>query len=177
MVEPAKSVYLVDASSDPVVVRIDGRACFQNSTALRDFISVMLGQGKRHFVLDFGNCASMDSTFLGVLAGLGKNLAGGPGHECACPMELLNPNARVADLLDNLGALPLFKISNCAPAPAAKFEPVVPAGELPTRAEISRTCLEAHETLMALHPANDARFKDVVRFLAEDLKKAEREGG
>ena len=33
MVESDKSVYLVDAYSDPVVIRIDGRACFQNSTA------------------------------------------------------------------------------------------------------------------------------------------------
>ena len=63
-----KSVYLVDAYSDPVVVRIEGRACFQNSACLRDFIGEMLKQGKTRFVLDFHSCASMDSTFLGVLA-------------------------------------------------------------------------------------------------------------
>ena len=65
----SKPVYLVDAYSDPVVIRIDGRASFQNSGSLRDFISEMLARGKTKFVLDFQHCASMDSTFLGVLAG------------------------------------------------------------------------------------------------------------
>ena len=64
----AKPAYLVDAYSDPVVVRIEGRASFQNSACLRDFVAAMLGQGKSRFVVDFQHCASMDSTFLGVLA-------------------------------------------------------------------------------------------------------------
>ena len=80
-VPAAKPVYLVDASSDPVVVRVDGRACFQNSGCLRDFISELLRQGRRRFVLDLQNCVSMDSTFLGVLAGAALGLiAGGLGH-------------------------------------------------------------------------------------------------
>ena len=69
MADKDKSVYMVDAYSDPVVVRIDGRACFQNSSCLRDFIAGMIKQGKMQFVLDFQHCTSMDSTFLGVLAG------------------------------------------------------------------------------------------------------------
>jgi hypothetical protein len=40
----------------------------------------------------------------------------------------------------------------------------------PTREQIKRTSLEAHQTLMAVHPDNIARFKDVTLFLAEDLK-------
>src|SRR5687767_14531078 len=69
-----KPVYLVDAYSDPVVVRIDGRASFQNSGSLRDFMTEMLGRGKRRFVFDFQDCASMDSTFLGVVAGVAIEL-------------------------------------------------------------------------------------------------------
>src|SRR3954471_8796881 len=64
-----KPVYLVDAFSDPVVIRIDGRASFQNSGCLRDFVTEMLHRGRTRVVLDFQNCTSMDSTFLGVLAG------------------------------------------------------------------------------------------------------------
>ena len=64
-----KPVFLVDAYSDPVVVRIEGRACFSNSAALQTFLAQMAAQGKARFVIDFRNCASMDSTFLGVLAG------------------------------------------------------------------------------------------------------------
>ena len=64
-----KPVYLVDAYSDPVVIRIDGRASFQNSGCLRDFVMEMLRRGRTRFVIDFQDCAGMDSTFLGVLAG------------------------------------------------------------------------------------------------------------
>ena len=35
----------------------------------------------------------------------------------------------------------------------------------------SGTILQAHETLMAANPENVARFKDVVAFMREDLKK------
>ena len=80
MAEPAaKSVFLVDAFSDPVVVRVSGRACFQNSACLRDFVTEILRQGKSRFVLDFEKCESMDSTFLGVLAGVALDLKRRPG--------------------------------------------------------------------------------------------------
>ena len=42
----SKPVYLVDAYSDPVLVRIEGRASFQNSACLRDFITEMIQRGK-----------------------------------------------------------------------------------------------------------------------------------
>jgi hypothetical protein len=42
---------------------------------------------------------------------------------------------------------------------------------MPSHEELTRASLEAHQTLMDLKPENVARFKDVVKFLAEDLKK------
>jgi hypothetical protein len=39
--------------------------------------------------------------------------------------------------------------------------------------DLQRTCLEEHEKLMQVNPENVARFKDVTRFLAQDLKNAE----
>ena len=40
---------------------------------------------------------------------------------------------------------------------------------------MTRTCLEAHQTLIDLSPANAARFKDVAQFLAEGVKKPKAE--
>jgi anti-sigma B factor antagonist len=168
---------LVAVLDGVVCIKISGRANFTSSLGFKALIHELKRQDHHHFVIDLSECLIMDSTFLGVLAGLGMKLAGiEPGNLSACPMELLNPNARVADLLDNLGVLPLFKVSSCPPATVAQFEPVALESEAPSRADISRNCLEAHRTLMALNPANDARFKDVTRFLAEDLKKAECQG-
>ena len=69
MPDPAKPTFLVDAYADPVLIRIEGRASFVNSGSLKDFFAEMIRQGKRRFVVDFQHCTSMDSTFLGVLAG------------------------------------------------------------------------------------------------------------
>jgi hypothetical protein len=84
---------------------------------------------------------------------------------------LLNPNARITELLENLGVLHLFSIRN-GPliAPAGTQTAVVAPAEA-SREEITRACLEAHQTLMKINPGNISRFKDVAQFLAEDLKK------
>ncbi len=86
MSDPAKPVFLVDAYADPVVVRIEGRASFLNSAAVKDFFTAMIGQGKTRFAVDFKGCASMDSTFLGVLAGAAIQLRKltPPGARASC---------------------------------------------------------------------------------------------
>jgi len=53
----------------------------------------------------------------------------------------------------------------------AIFEPVNNNRPEPTREEMSRTCLEAHQLLMSINPDNIPKFKDVTQFLAEDLRK------
>ena len=55
---------------------------------------------------------------------------------------------------------------------ARQETPAKSAAAAPSRVEMSRNCLEAHEILMAINPDNIPKFKDVAKFLAEDLKKA-----
>jgi 7,8-dihydropterin-6-yl-methyl-4-(beta-D-ribofuranosyl)aminobenzene 5'-phosphate synthase len=79
------------------------------------------------------------------------------------------PNEPVYGLV---GGLHLFKMSQGEVTLPEKTEPrddMTPAS--PSREEVTRTCLEAHRTLMDIHPDNVSRFKDVAAFLAEDLKK------
>ena len=52
---------------------------------------------------------------------------------------------------------------------AAELEDRAPCGA--TKEEVTRACLEAHQTLMNINPANVPKFKEVSQFLAEDLKK------
>ena len=111
----------------------------------------------------------MDSTFLGVMAGFGlkMNQAGAADKR---RFELLNPNTRITELLENLGALHLFKVTTGTLQLPDDIQPCTPDSINPTREQIKRTSLEAHQTLMAVNPANVVRFKDVTLFLAEDLK-------
>ena len=162
MADACHPVYLVDATSDPIVVRIDGRASFQNSGCLRDFILEMLQRGKSRFVLDFRNCTGMDSTFLGVLAGaaleLRKVASGGS-------LVVARPGARNAELIRNLGLHRLL-VLDTGEAPV-KADGCTPVLECQNRSEIetARLVLEAHENLVTADESNRGRFEDVLAFL------------
>jgi len=150
-------------------IRISGRASFNSSLDFKTLVNGLSQKGFSHFVLDLSDCLLMDSTFLGVLAGIGLKFdatRNGDTH-----LELLNPNPRILDLLENLGVGHLFKVLKGAEPATEKMSPVEPANGPADRKEVSRTCLEAHKTLMEVNPANIPKFKDVAQFLAEDLKK------
>jgi anti-anti-sigma regulatory factor len=150
-------------------VKITGRANFCSSPDFKTLLAELVQKGYTHFIIELSECVLMDSTFLGILAQFGLKLnsdgaAGKPG------IELMNPNSRVTELLENLGVLHLFKTASGALELPDDVRTCTPESIHPTHEQIARTSLEAHQTLMAMNPENVARFKDVTRFLAEDLE-------
>ena len=152
-------------------IKIAGRANFTSSIDFKTLINELRQKGYTYFVLDLSECLLMDSTFLGVLAGFGLKMSPASQEPSKQSIELLNANQRIVELLENLGVLHLFKLTQGEAAPAEKAEPVPEAPATPNKEEVTRACLEAHRTLMQINPENAARFKDVTQFLAEDLKK------
>jgi len=163
-----KPVYLVDAYSDPVVVRIEGRASFQNSAGLRDFIGEMLRQGKTRFVIDFQHCASMDSTFLGVLAGTAIELR---KRTPAGSLVLTRVGPRNLELIRNLGLHRLLTVD--AGDAKMNFDQCDTALECPPKPELesARLVLEAHENLVSADEANRTKFQDVLAFLKNRVEQ------
>jgi len=160
---PAQPACLVDAYSDPVVVRLEGRACYANSAGLQDFFAQMIGQAKTRFVVDFQHCTSMDSTFLGVLAGAALELRRNdpPGSLVLCRVGRRN-----LELLRNLGLHQLLTVD------AGDFPMDFGRGAAPldcarehSDLENARLVLAAHENLIAADSANQNRFQDVLAFL------------
>lgn len=164
MPDPAKPVFLVDAYADPVVVRIDGRASFLNSAALKEFFATMIAQGKTRFAVDFKSCASMDSTFLGVLAGAAIQLRrlSPPGS-----LALVRVGERNLELIRNLGLHRLATVDPGAniPTEGGQALDAQALGEV----ESARLVLEAHENLVATDPDNATKFQDVLAFLRNQL--------
>lgn len=160
MSDPTPPVFLVDAHSDPVVIRIEGRASFMNSAAVKDFIAEMLRQGKTRLVVDFQRCASMDSTFLGVLAGAALEL-----RKLTPPGTLILARAgeRNLELIHNLGLHRLAVVEAAGPAGGGGGQAL--AAPRLGEQESARLVLEAHENLVATDGANAARFQDVLAFL------------
>jgi len=161
---------LVFAGEKFACIKIIGRANFNSSIDFKTLVNELLQKRFNYFVLDLSECTLMDSTFLGVLAGLGLKSTGADNNSATPTIELLNANVRITELLENLGVLHLFKSTQGPRAmPECTERPHQPAN--PSREEVTRACLEAHQTLMALNPENVGRFKEVAQFLAEDLKK------
>jgi len=151
-------------------IKIIGRANFTSSVDFRTLINELRTKGCNYFILELSECTLMDSTFLGVLTGFGLRLNPNQLADHDGAIELRNANARIVDLLENLGVLHLFRLTSgtleamngeAQPAPCCNAD----------KAEVTEACLEAHRTLMDVNPANVAKFKDVTQFLAEDLKR------
>ena len=162
---------LVWAGEQCAGIRIIGRANFASSVDFKALINELRQQGCGYFVLDLAECTLMDSTFLGVLAGFGLKLSASNGGPNKHGIELLNPSARIVELLDTLGVLHLFNVLQGSVKLPEQGEARTHIPATPTKSEVTRTCIEAHQTLMEISPANAAKFKDVTQFLAEGLKK------
>jgi len=168
MPDIAKPIFLVDAYSDPILVRIEGRASFQNSGSLHDFFAAMMKQGKVRYVLDFQNCTSMDSTFLGVMAGLALELRKKtpPGS-----LVILRASPRNLELIRNLGLHRLVSVD------AGNFQmnfglgATTLQGSNRNELEHARLVLQAHENLVTTDESNRAKFQDVLTFLKNRVEQ------
>ena len=177
------SKILVARTADLGVIKVVGRGSFQNSGCIKAFYQQLLKDGVTRFVVDLGACTYLDSTFLGILLGLGLKLKeAGSGV-----LRILNASTRNLELLKNLGLDRLISIEGTdAEGVPAMAGPPVPAGTAAlnglkegdmqevkapamTKAEAGPTILEAHENLIGFDPRNVPKFKDVVEFLREDL--------
>ncbi len=152
-------------------IKISGRANFTSSIDFKTLVQELSLKGCTYFVLDLSECTLMDSTFLGVLAGFGLKGQGAKGEPGKIVMELLNSNERVTELLESLGVLHLFRLTQ-GPLQVPEYaQAQALSTTCPSRDEVRRACLEAHETLMQINPSNVSKFKEVAAFLSEDLKK------
>lgn len=161
----------VGVNGPAVWVRVEGRGSFLNSGNLKEFAREMVNRGYREFFVDLKNCAMMDSTFMGTMAGVALRLKEiGDGH-----VHVVHCGPRSRDLLSGLGLDQIFSIdSNGTTAPRCESL-AGSAGEKPAEggsgnAE-ARTMLDAHEALCEAAPENLTRFKDVLDYLKQDLQK------
>src|SRR5512140_3407969 len=92
-------------------VKISGRANFNSSIDFKTLLNELRAKGYNYFVLDLSECTLMDSTFLGVLSGFGLKMMSPENENEARKIELLNPNSRISELLENLGVLHLFRLT------------------------------------------------------------------
>src|SRR5262245_26239394 len=130
----------VCVTASTVYLKIFGRAVFTSSVHFKTLVQELSAKGYERFIVDLKECVVMDSTFLGVLAGTADRLTRSRGNQRKSGIELLNPNQRVTELLDNLGVMHLFEVTQRDKQPTQNAKPFAAEAATPSREEISRTC-------------------------------------
>lgn len=153
---------------DKIFIRVTGRGSFKVSATLKQFISeITAKQPVTQVVLDLNDCIGMDSTFMGVLAGLSGRL-----KKTGQSLELINLSEKNAKLLATLGVDQVIAHYSHAHGHST---PEQPAETLPvedaTKKELAETALQAHENLVNLSEENRPRFKRVIEYLKEDVDR------
>tara|TARA_Y200000002_G_scaffold153474_1_gene126892 strand:- start:9187 stop:9690 length:504 start_codon:yes stop_codon:yes gene_type:complete len=155
--------FIVSAYSEPVFIRIHGKANYLNCNNFREFMENMLRAKKQRFAIDFTHCTGMDSTFLGILAGVALDLReqSQPGTLLVCSLSERN-----RELICNLGLQALLSIDTQIALTEQDGQ------ETPlenTEVSSARRVLEAHQNLIQANSQNAAKFQDVVAFLKNQL--------
>jgi anti-anti-sigma regulatory factor len=154
-------VFLVNPYTDPVVIRINGRASYLNSSPLREFFSILVRQMRKDVLIDFSNCTSVDSTFLGIVAGAALDFM---DMEPAGKIKLVALSSRNLELVKNLGLERLTTIIEEANTQTANGEQPLASDTIPQEDRV-RMIIAAHEHLVKCDEANAERFQDVLTFM------------
>lgn len=158
------SIFANTESDSAVFIRVEGKGTFTNSPCLREFTVKLITEGRRAFVVDLRNCPSMDSTFMGTLAGIAHRLEDAGGGN----LWVINRNPRNTDLLDDLGITALFADST-PPSSGETESPLDPSADKAMTRDVMR---EAHEACVKANPVNAEKFKDVLEHLADSARRA-----
>ena len=157
------SAILVGFDGQTVLIRVEGKGTFLNSTVLKEFAKETTNRGYRDYRVDLEKCTSMDSTFMGTLAGIALRLTEvGPGQ-----LRIVNLSERNRDLLCGLGLDQLMSLEGREEGPV----PTAPLSAEPVdKTTQAQTMLEAHQDVVKANPENAVKFKDVIDYLEHDLR-------
>ena len=156
------------------LVAVIGAANFKLAPAFKQATQAARLAGSILIVVDMAACNILDSTFMGALAfqGLASQKPDNPA------LVLINIAPYVATLLKGLGLDRLLRTyaAGALPGGVDNLAPLVknlqPVETAPVGArDMAALMYDAHETLTHVDPSNLQRFKDVLTFLREDLKR------
>ena len=171
---PVTNQILAATADNCTLVAVSGAATFKLAPAFKQAVQAARLAGSALVVVDLADCRSLDSTFMGAIAGLTFALR----KDDVRLAELTNRPPDAAALLRGLGLARVLKTyaANELPPGLGDLSHLVenlrPVESAPAdNRELAALMYDAHETLTRVDPQNLQRFKDVLAFLREDLKR------
>ena len=167
---------LVSCFDNVAWIRVEGKGSHLNSTQVKEFTQRSLEKGHLNFVVDLENCSAVDSTFMGTLASIALKLRYEPNGR----VDVINATGRTLEAMTSLGFHCLLEMDEDGSAWKAERElvaknlgkPLAPEKDLSLR-EKTGNVLAAHEALVEANSENFSRFKDVLKYLKDDLNDDE----
>lgn len=163
--EPSNSNFLVDVYSNPICLKIKGRANYLNCAPLNDFFDAITQKNNITVRVDLEECTGMDSTFLGLLAGVALEFK---KQEKKNSIYLVNVCNRNLESIENLGLNLIFQVNPTEdPSLCFKNNNLQSLGS--EEKSTPSTILKAHENLVNAHSSNSYKFQDVISFLKKQI--------
>jgi len=138
--------------------KVDGRGTMHQSTSMRRQAEAFISAGVLHINVDLRDCTYLDSTFLGTLIFLDKQL-----RACQGRFSLIAPSPACTKLIHQMG------LDEYMGEHADAVSPTTGWTELPASGNdgqtMRRTVEQAHQELAALPGKAGAAFEEVMRCL------------
>jgi anti-anti-sigma regulatory factor len=158
------------------MVKVNGYGSFKEGPSIKRFGAAAVKVGCNLVIFDMENCLGMDSTFMGVMAGMALRMQSDAGGKVVA----MNLSPKTASLLQTLG---LDRIITCYQQEHLPDEFKTVLADIMDLKELDleeddkvsslTTMLTAHQDLVEAAPENISKFKDVISFLDQDLKALE----
>jgi len=158
MVKTSNRLLTLDHEEAPWF-RPEGKGTFMSSPAVKESAEARIDGGARQIVIDLEACTGMDSTFMGMLAGLAKVLKKVGGS-----LEIVGTSDKNRHSLEELGLNAMMEISEDRPdhAEIRKGYVLVSGEQAPGKED---HILECHENLCDADERNEKTFKSVLEVL------------
>jgi len=151
-------------------IKCSGRGSFANSPQFKQIADQRIASGEHVVVLDLADCSAMDSTFMGVIAGIARQVIPGGGK-----VQVISGGERIRDLLAGLGLDSILEIDppdalwlNAIEDYRSRLQPPVGSNDKERNAQL---ILDAHLELSQLNEQNANQFKSVIELFNEEVKK------
>ncbi len=146
------------------LLEVAGRATMHDSHALRAFLGSTVPEVGLDLYIDLSECSFLDSTFLGHILALHKQLELGAVNSS---LVLLRPSEAVMHTLTESGLVEVLSIGEVCPQRIGEF---ISLDLKNTDADsFARHVLECHQRLAEVPGPNQEVFKEVVRYMLDEL--------
>lgn len=164
-----ESYFQVHVGQRSDFLKILSKASYLNCGPLRSFFNERLKAGQSCFVIDFQDCKSIDSTFLGILVGLALKIK---KSDHSGSLTLLNLRGRNLETVKNLGIHKIAVVSSEVCTDSSHLEALI--SKRINGVASSKIIYQAHKSLMNLNEKNLKSFSDVVSYLEQNQLGSEK---